>query len=30
MSTGLNANVVRYVSLNPVRAGLVFRAQDWP
>ena len=24
------ANVVRYVSLNPVRAKLVERAQDWP
>ncbi|VAW98985.1 Transposase and inactivated derivatives [hydrothermal vent metagenome] len=24
------ANAVRYVSLNPVRAGLVERAQDWP
>jgi putative transposase len=24
------ASAVRYVSLNPVRAGLVARAQDWP
>ena len=24
------ASAIRYVSLNPVRAGLVARAQDWP
>ena len=24
------ANAVRYVSLNPVRAGLVEKAEEWP
>jgi putative transposase len=30
MDEGHLANAVRYVSLNPVRARLVERAQDWP